>query len=558
MNDKHEEMPVTDESGSTEMISSEDDNSETQTVQTEAIENLVSAVRAFKSDIELIKLFPQILGEGNHISLNLTLNDIKGDNYSDNAINTGAGHDNVYNGAVCFGHNMPTMENTEKKTSVDLSNYSEIFKYLKEEQQSPYCAFLIVLAIFNNTQFDLVSSEAKIFFDMLAEERREVTNDKNETVIVKKKLFEISRQEASSNFGVEFYQNMLITAGGRFLTSFIRFSSEEHSLNVLRCVYSEFVVLRDKVTAFLTKLICSEKVALFATAINTLKKICDINPEYFMSTIVARLIQNKSIPSDIAISQILCSIAQHSKSEYSADKYLKFFSNVDRDIHYYIVTLMMCKTLSYKRDKIGKLLRPVLWELINQPRLELLLGKLKIDLPDEENFINNIDLFFNIGNRYAEYYIALISELHGILVQMKRNDNRWEFVQFVTLLFIREDYNESCLNSADPSKFKDMIFIRMVLRDNDTASNLIFLWMELLKNRRFKRAAEKILEDYLNMRNDFTVDEIEYLKIETFFSKLMQQESVRNNLIFFLMNISTRPINPIALAGKIYHNIGGN
>ena len=85
--------------------------------------------------------------------------------------------------------------------------------------------------------------------------------------------------------------------------------------------------------------------------------------------------------------------------------------------------------------------------------------------------INNIDLFFNIGNRYAEYYIALVSEIHNILKQMKRNDPRRDFVQFITLLFVQEDYNESCLNTSNPSKFKDMIFIRLVLSDEDTSSN---------------------------------------------------------------------------------------
>lgn len=195
-----------------------------------------------------------------------------------------------------------------------------MYTYLKEEQQNPYCSLLIVLSIFDNCQFDLVSEEAKIFYNILVEEYREIINDKGEKAVMKRAPFEISRQEASGNFGVSFYQDMLITHGGRFLTSFIGFSSEEHSFNVLRCIYSEFVTLKDKVTAFLTKLICSEKVTLYVAAINTLKKICDINPEYFISKIVVRLIQNKSIPSDIAVAQVLCSIAEYSKNEYQADK----------------------------------------------------------------------------------------------------------------------------------------------------------------------------------------------------------------------------------------------
>ena len=68
---------------------------------------------------------------------------------------------------------------------------------------------------------------------------------------------------------------------------------------------------------------------------------------------------------------------------------------------------------------------------------------------------------------------------------------------------------------------------------------------------------EKILENYLKLRSGFVNEEIEYLKIEAFFSKLAEEERIRNNIMFFLMNISTRPQNPISLAGKIYRKIGG-
>lgn len=550
---EYEEISLKSESIDSDKIISVCNNA-----NSESEEKLIKEGSISKSCVELVKNISKILENGTHTSVNITINDIKGDNYNDSATNSSAGHDNRYNDSVYIGAAQTVIgESTTEQVVLDLSDYNAIYNYLKEQQQNPYCALLIVLSIFDNSQFDLVSQETKIFYDLIVEEYKEIVNDKGETLVIKRKPFEISRQEASKNFGVKFYQDMLITSGGKLLTSFIGFSSEEHSLNVLRCVYSEFVTLKDKVTAFLTKLICSEKITLYVAAINTLQKLCDINPEYFISKIVIRLIQNKSIPSDIAVAQVLCSIAENSKSEYNADKYLSFVPNIDKDIHYYIITLLMCKTLSYKRNNISKLIRPILWELITQPKLQLILSKLEMDLPEEENFINNIDLFFNIGNRYAEYYIALISEIHNILKQMKRTDPRRDFVQFITLLFIQEDYNESCLNTSITSKFKDMIFIRMVLRDSDTSSNLIFLWTELLRNRRFKRAAEKILENYLMLRSDFVNEGIEYLKIEAFFSKLAEEEKIHNNILFFLMNISTRPRNPISLAGKIYKKIGG-
>lgn len=547
-----------DECVNNDTIAAGDNNS-----NSESTEELIKEGGITKSSVELVKNLSEILENGRLTSLNITINDIKGDNYTDNASNKSLGNGNtfygsVYNNSVCSGLAQSVVEESiTEQTILDLSDYNAVYNYLKEQQYNPYCSLLIALSIFDNCQFDLICREAKIFYDIAVEEYKEIINDKGEKFIIKKEPFEISRQEASKYFGVKFYQDMLITSGGRFMTSFVGFSSEEHSLNVLRCVYSEFITLKDKVTAFLTKLICSEKITLYVAAINTLKKLCDIDPEYFISKIVARLIQNKSIPSDIAVAQVLCSIAENSKSEYRADKYLAFVPHIDKDIHYYIITLLMCKTLSYKRDKIGKLIRPILWELIAQPKFQFILNKLEMDLPEEEDFINNIDLFFNIGNRYAEYYIALISEIYDILNKMKRNDSRRDYIQFITLLFIKEDYNESCLNTSDSLKFKDMIFIRLVLRDSDTSSKLIFLWMELLKNRRFKRSTEKILENYLKLRSDFVHNETEYLKIEVFFIKLAEEEKIRNNILFFLMNISTRPQNPVPLARKIYQRIGG-
>lgn len=527
-------------------------------INSEPKEELIKDIDVSKSSVELIKNISEILENGRLTSLNITINDIKGDNYNDSATNSSAGHNNTYNKEVCFTSGLSEITEPQiRETTLDLCDYSAVYQYLKENQQSPYCSFLIVLSIFDNCQYDLVSEEAKIFYDILVEENKEIINSNGEITIINREPFEISRQESGVKFGIKFYQDMLITHGGKILTSFVGFSSEEHSLNVLRCVYSEFVSLKNKLTIFITKLICSEKVTLYVAAINTLKKLCDINPEYFISKIVVRLIKNKSIPSDIAVAQVLCAIAEHSKSEYRADRYLALVPNVDKDIHYYIIVLLMCKSLSYKRDKIGKLIRPILHELVEQPGFQILLDKLDIDLPDDENFINNIDLFFNIGNRYPEYYIALISEMCYMLKQIKRADSRKDFAHFIILMFIKEDYNESCLNTTNPLKFKDMIFIRMILRDNNTSNNLVYIWTELLKNRKFKRSTEKILENYLISRDGFINDEIEYVKMETFFLRLMGDARIHDNLMFFLRNLSTRPQNPIALAKKIYQRIGG-
>lgn len=537
------------------------DTSVTDTTDTEmSTPRLIKDGDISKNIVDLIKYIPDILEKCHMFPQNLTINNIFGDNYSGNAINDSAGHDNVFEQAVSF-HSESKCENSvcgDKKGEVDLSDYKAVYEYLKTQQSNPYCSLIISLSIFDNSQYDLVCEEARLLYEMLVEEIRIITTSEGEKIEVHRDVFEVSRQEATAMFGIRFYQDTLITFGGRIETNFIGFSSREHARNILRCIFSEFVTLKDKITGFLTRLICSEKIILYAAAINALKNLCDINPEYFISKIVVRLLKEKSIPSDIAVAQVLCSIAENSKNKYSADKYLSFISKVDKDIHYYIITLMMCKTLSYNRKKIGELIRPIIQELISQPGLQLLLNSVKIDLPDEDDFINNVDLFFNIGNRYAEYYIALVSELYEFMSNTNRNDGRRDLICFITLLFIKEDYNESYLATNDEKKFVDMIFIRLILRlQDDTASKLVYLWSEILRNNKFKAIGERYLAEYLSQRNRVAISDTEYKKIKFFFLKLAETDHVEGKTQFFLKRLYTSPQSRIDLAGKILYDMGG-
>lgn len=537
------------------------DTSATDTTDTKtSTTRLIKDGDISKNIVDLIKYLPDILEKCHMFPQNLTINNISGDSYSGNAVNDSAGHDNIFEQAVSF-HSESKCENSvceNKKSEVDLSDYKAVYEYLKTQQCNPYCSLVISLSIFDNSQYDLVCEEARLLYEMLVDETYIVTTSEGEKTKVHRDAFEISRQEATSIFGIRFYQDTLITFGGRIETDFIGFSSNEHACNILRCVFKEFLVLKDKITGFLTRLICSEKIILYAAAINALKNLCDINPEYFISKIVVRLLKEKSIPSDIAVAQMLCSIAENSKNIYSADKYLNFISKVDKDIHYYIITLMMCKTLAYNRKKIGKLIHPIIQELISQPGLQLLLNSMKMDLPVEDDFINNVDLFFNIGNRYAEYYIALVSELYEFLSNMKRNDGRRDLICFVTLLFIKEDYNESCLSTNDEKKFVDMIFIRLILRLKDnTANKLVYLWSEILRNKKFKVIGERYLAGYLSQRNRVAISDTEYRKIKFFFLKLAETDTVKGKTQFFLKRLYTHPRNRIDLAGKILYDMGG-
>lgn len=512
-----------------------------------------------QSDQEFIKQRSSIFSNGLNMSDNITIYQIFGDYMSGNARKIDFGEQNEFDD-VSIGNKSDADEPTFEKKVVkyNLSDSSVIYNYLKDNRQSPYCAFLIALSIFEKCQLELVRHEAETLYGILSEEQREIIHPNGEHQIVQRESFEVSQTELTDNFGLCFYNDYLITFGGRIRSGFVRFASKEYADNILRVIFTEFITLKNKIIGYLTQLICSEKISLYVAAINAIKKICDITPEFFISGIVTRLIKNKTVPSDIAVAEILCNIAQLSGNTYNAERFLEAVYGKNKDMHYYITTLLMCKTLKYDKEKIAKLIRPILCELETQPHLEYTLKNANIELPEEENYLKNIGVFYNIGERYAKYYIALIYEFCHRLNELKRSDPQRVYVQLVLILFIQEDYNESNFNTDKPAKFKDMIFIRLVLRDKETADKLIYLWAELLSSRKFSLTAKKLLGNYLHRRDKYNLNEKDYKRIELFFVRLVYTNNIHKTMMFFLKNMATSPKEPNRIACRIYEKVRRN
>lgn len=512
----------------------------------------------YKNFSEILKCIPDVLSRGKNVANNITINQIYGDSFSGGAQKFDFGEGNDFDRVSVGGQDRDEgFVSGGGDAKVNLLDTKAVYKYLKENQQSPYGAFLITLSIFADCEFEMVVREAEILYHILNEGRREIVNEKEEREVIKCEPFDVSRQELHENFGVKFYQNYLITFGGKILTAFVGFPAEEYCVNILRCVFLEFISLRNKIANYLTRLICSEKISLYAGSVDAIKKICNINPEFFIYGTLARLLENKTIMSDIAISEVLCTIARNSGVTYSAERYLNVIYREKKDMHYHIITLLMCKNLMYKRQKIAKLIHPVLVEMVSQAYLKTLLKDLNFNLAEDEDFVNNIGIFYNIGSRYAEYYIAIIAELYGMLKKIKRTDLGRDYVCLIFFLFINEDYNESCLKTHKPEKFKDMIFIRLVLRDEETSDKLIFLWAELLRSRVFSSVVKHCLEQYLCDRDQNDLDEMEYKKIEYFFIKLFQTPRAQNTILLLIKNLAAGPRKSNRIAKKIYEKIGG-
>lgn len=343
-----------------------------------------------KNTLEILKSRRDVLSRGKYVEKNITIYQFNGDCFSGDAQKFDFGEGNDFENVHIGGQNsVDGGLSDDGDAQVNLLDPKAVYKYLKENQQTSYGAFLIALSIFTDCEFEMVVREAEILYDILTEGRREVMNVKGEREVVKCESFDISRQELAESFGVRFYRNYLITFGGKILTGFVGFPTEEYSINILRCVFLEFISLRNKIAGYLTKLICSERISLYSASVEAVKKICNINPKLFMYGTLVRLLENKTIMSDIAVSEILCTIAQNSGITYNADRYLDAIYIKKKDIHYYIITLLMCKNLSYKREKIAKLIRPVLTEMVSQACAKTLVKESNLNLEEEEDFISN-------------------------------------------------------------------------------------------------------------------------------------------------------------------------
>ena len=249
-----------------------------------------------QSDQEFIKQRDSIMSKGLYVSDNITIYQIFGDYMSGNARKIDFGEQNEFDD-VSIGNKSDADEPPldKKDIKIDLSDSRKIYEYLKENRQSPYCAFLIALSIFEKCQLELVRNEAEMLYSILSDEQREIIHPNGEHQIVQRESFEVSQKELIDNFGLCFYNDYLITFGGRIRSGFVRFASKEYSDNILRVIFTEFITLKNKIVGYLTQLICSEKISLYVAAINAIKKICDINPEFFISGIVTRLIKNKTV-----------------------------------------------------------------------------------------------------------------------------------------------------------------------------------------------------------------------------------------------------------------------
>ena len=131
---EYEEMPLKDESVDSGKFASECGNS-----NSESTEKLIKEGSISKSSVELVKNISEVMENGSHTPINITIYDIKGDNYNDSAINSSAGHDNSYNDSVRIGAAQSEIgESATEQVILDLSDYNAVHKYLKEQQQNPY------------------------------------------------------------------------------------------------------------------------------------------------------------------------------------------------------------------------------------------------------------------------------------------------------------------------------------------------------------------------------------------------------------------------------------
>ncbi len=506
-----------------------------------------------KSSVELVKLLENFLHLVNGFDLNVKIDNMYGDIYSGNSSNKGAGRNNTYNIPDYGAYSQNNFGSAVTNGSVNLSDNESIYNYLCKNRNTPQCAFLISLAIFDVCQYEVVIKEAQILYE------KYILNN----IPYSKKTrnlygFEASRLELKKLFGVEYVKGQAIT---KFPVEvdYVKFSLQQHAYNVLECVFNETIGIKNAVTDFLIYLVTSDYMVLYSNAITAIKKIGEFISHDSLAKIINALIKKETIASDLAVAHILGSLPRLPDRQYNPETFLENFLYANKNIHYHIASLTLCKLLHCKKDVIKQNFSPVLDALINQPELEIILEHMNMVLPEEENYINNISLFYNIGNRYAEYFIALVENFAQQLRGTKRFDEHRNLILMIVLLFFKEDLNESCVDvPADSDSFSDMLFIRLVLRkDIELRKNIIYLWSELIKSNIFGKECKKILKSYLLKRDGNIKDDVEQRKLNLFFKSFSYDQYAYKRVIDFLARLSTERNGSLELAKIILNTIGG-
>lgn len=422
-----------------------------------------------------------------------------------------------------------SLDNGESGKECVLGRREDLSEWMAQHYNDFEMAFLLSLAVFEKTPCAWVYDGAEDLFCMMDGEKGEADCNR----------IRIPHQKRIETIGGREYKSYIYNHTGRVEEEFICFQRPEYAAKVLECAWNEFRFFREKLFGWLKKYISEANYSKTVKAINALAQLLRHDFHFFESKVISALLVKKDLLTDFAIAQIM--IQAHGNEQYkvNVEKLFRYWV-MQRKIHYSFITLMMCTSEGWPRQKV----REAIENYINEVVLETETGC-------DNEYERQLPIFYAIGKRKAIYFKTTVEILYDKLMQYNSRSGRdkQRIIGGIFWKLILIDDMESHIDVNRKERHQDMILVKMCLIRNDVAPKVQALWQYLWKNREMHRQIKDFLEKYLYQYGGCGDEYTDYLR--QFLYSFQDTQVDRDNMEYFLKKISLKNSRAVKAAEKI-------
>lgn len=423
-------------------------------------------------------------------------------------------------------------QNTDIDVKCFIANRSKLMSWFTKHYEDYEMAFVIALAVFEKMPYLWVYTMAEEFYALLESPSKDIHP-------VKEKMANTNR---INSVGGKIYHSIVYNHTGKTEEVFICFQGAGYSQNVLECVWSEYIFLRENLIQWLAGYISDKNYSKAIRAIKALALFAQLDFDYFNREIIPKLFTRKSFLSDYAIAQILLQVYHNEKYQKNIENIYMHWAKLP-DIHYLFTALIIGTENKWPQNVM---------EIAIERYLERSIQEINSGMNKE--YIEMLSHFFSIGQRKAIYFKAIVSVLYEKLKMYQGRKYRplriSVGISFLLLLYI--DDSQSNIDIQNPEKHKDMIFVKMCLINNDAADTTLKLrqlWKFIWTCKELRSNTKDLLEKYLYQYGGCSTQQITYLK--KFLYCFLDAEDGKRNMDYFLRKIAMQRKHPVIVAEKV-------
>lgn len=395
-------------------------------------------------------------------------------------------------------------------------------------------AFIIAAAVFEKTPCPWIYDSAEQLFALI--------NEKQEPYIIEK--VGMANSHRIRNIGGKTYKGTVYNHTGEIQCEFICFQKKDYAEKVLNCVWKEYVFLREKLVFWLNEYLSSDNYTKAVRAINAIVLFSKIDFDYFSRVVVNALLSKKDLLADYAVAQIMAQLYQDETYCGNIEKNYVYWAKGE-NIHQLLTALMLGVANKWSQNKMELAISRYIDKLL------MGLGK-----KDSDEYLSNLSSFYAVGQRKAVFFKTVVKVLYDKMEIYEGYKYKWYRLNIgaVFLLLLAIDASQSNIDTMEPDKNIDMIFVKMCLINNDVGVKIRKLWRFIWKNKETHKQTRNILENYLYQYGGCSQMEVLYLK--SFLYSFQETESERKDMDYFLRKIAVKNVRPVKTAERVNYKLG--